>query len=82
MQRTVTVKSGDNCLVLALAGARSYVKILEAESDLVILQSVSSGITEIQHVVKPGRYRIETDGRLTAARSIYLDLKANMGTRR
>jgi hypothetical protein len=81
MQRTVTVKSSENCLVVSLAGERSYVKILDAESGQLILHSLSAGITEIQHVVKPGRYRVETDGRLTASRSRHVDLEAPMGER-
>jgi hypothetical protein len=79
MQRTVTVKAGENCLVISLAGERSYVKILDAESGRVILHSVSSGITRMQHIVKPGRYQVETDGRITASRSMHLDPKTNMG---
>jgi hypothetical protein len=79
MQRTVTVKSSENCLVVSLTGERSYVKILDAESGQLILHSLSSGITEVQHVVKPGRYQVETDGRITKARAMHFEVQDTTG---
>jgi len=79
MERMVTVKESDNCLFVSLAGDRSYVKVSDAESGQVILHSLSPGVTNIQHVVKPGRYRVETDGRITASRSMHLDPQADAG---
>ena len=74
MQRTVTVKAGDNCLFVSLAGERSYVKISDAESGQDILHSLGPGVTDIQHIVTPGKYRVETDGKITESRSMHIDL--------
>ena len=81
MQRTVTVKAGDNCLFVALAGERSYVKISDAESGQDILHSLGPGVTDMQHVVTPGKYRVETDGKITASRSMHMDLGVTLNER-
>jgi hypothetical protein len=78
MQRTVTVKESDNCLSVSVAGERSYVKITEAESGQVLFHSAGSGVTDVQQVVKPGKYRVETDGTITESRSMHIDLGTDL----
>jgi hypothetical protein len=75
MQRTIMVKKSDNGLFVSLKGERSYVKIFDAESGQLILHSVSPGVTDIQHVVKPGKYQVETDGTISASRSMHINLE-------
>jgi hypothetical protein len=75
MQRTITVKKGDNSLFVSLTGERSYVKIFDAESGQLIIHSESPGVTDIQHVVKPGKYLVETDGTISASRSMHINLE-------
>jgi hypothetical protein len=75
MQKTIMVKKSDNGLFVSLKGERSYVKIFDAESGQLIVHSESPGVTDIQHVVKPGKYQVETDGTITASRSMHIDLE-------
>jgi hypothetical protein len=32
-------------------------------------------VTDIQHVVKPGKYQVETDGTISASRSMHINLE-------
>ena len=75
MNRTGTVKKGHNCLAVSLSGDQSFVKIFDAGGEL-IRHSQTKGATEIRHMVDPGRYRVETDGKITQLRSMQIELEA------
>lgn len=79
MQSTVTVRERENGLFVSLEGERKYVKIVEAATGQVILHSLGPGVTDIQHVVKPGTYVVETDGTITEARALRIHVAENIG---
>ena len=79
MQRTIMVKKSDNGLFVSVKGERSYVKIFDAESGELIRHSESPEVTNIEHVAKPGKYLVETDGTISALRSVHIDLAQNRG---
>ncbi len=63
MEKIGKVKEGQNCLIVSLSGDQSYVMIFNENNEL-IRHSQTKGATEIQHVVNPGEYRVETDGKI------------------
>jgi hypothetical protein len=79
MQRKIMVKKSDNGLFVSLKGERSYVKIFDAESGQLLRHSMSPEATDIQHVAQPGEYLVETDGTISALRSVHIDLTQDRG---
>jgi hypothetical protein len=79
MQSTVTVRESENGLLISLEGEREYVKIVDAATGQVILHSMGPGVTDIRHVVKPGRYVVETDGTITESRRLRINVAENIG---
>ena len=73
MNKTGIVKKEHNCLVVSLSGTQTYVKVFEASGRL-IRHSRTQGATEIQQIVPPGKYRIETDGMIKSCSSTHSDL--------
>ena len=79
MQSTVTVRERENGLFVSLEGEREYVKIVDAATGQVILHSLGPGVTDIQHVVKPGTYVVETDGMITESRALRINVAESIG---
>lgn len=75
MEKTGKVKKGQNCLVVYLAGAQSFVKIFDPSGKL-IRHSQTKGAKKIEQFVDPGGYRVETDGTIERIESVHIDLRA------
>jgi hypothetical protein len=74
MEKTGTVKKGENCLVIVLGGDQTYVKIFDAGGALV-RHDLSQGATELLQIGLPGKYKVETDGAIVELRSRQFELK-------
>lgn len=73
MEKTTTIKEGHNCLNVSLAGDQSYLKIYDANGNL-IRHSQTTGPVDISHMGAPGDYKLESDGTITQVTSSYVEL--------
>jgi hypothetical protein len=76
MEKGVTIKERHNCLSVSVAGDQSYVKIFDAD-DQLLRQIQGSGATDVQHLAAPGKYKVESDGTILSARSIHLEVPSD-----
>jgi hypothetical protein len=76
MQKRGTIKDGDNCLTISLAGDQTYVKIFDSGGTL-LREDYAKGASEVQHLAEPGRYKVESDGTIQSLHSARVELKSD-----
>jgi hypothetical protein len=74
MQKSYMMKKENHYLTVSLKGDQSYVKIYDNCGEL-IRHSQTKGAPEIQQIVKPGKYLIDTDGTIQEITSKKLEIK-------
>ena len=74
MEKMGKVKEEHNCLIVSLSGDQSFVKIFNANGEL-IRYSQTKGVAEIQQIVVPGEYKVETDGTVKGLSSVNIELE-------
>ncbi len=73
MKKTGTIKKGHNCLTISLNGEQRFVKIFNSKGEL-LRHNQTTGAPEIQHMAAPGKYEVETDGRISTIISTKIEL--------